>query len=89
MRIDLVHILNRALEFTNHKFKPDCPALMTYEKTRPNEFGSMTARKGDIKPQYYKGQTWLFKTTGDHARPYKTKRGHIRPHTAIQYHNVP
>ena len=39
-------------------------------ETRPNEFGSMTARKGDIKPQYYKeqGHTWLHKTIKDHKR---------------------
>ena len=51
----------------------------------------MTARKGDIKPHYYKeqGLTWLHKTTGDHTRTYMITRGHIRPHMAIQYHNVP
>ena len=43
-------------------------------ETRPNEFGSMTARKCDIKPQHYKeqGHTWLYKAI-------KTTRGHIRP----------
>ena len=28
--------------------------MLDYENTRTNEFGSMTARKGDIGPQYYK-----------------------------------
>ena len=61
----------------------------------------MTARKGDIKSQYYKQQDhiWLHKTIQDyrrsyeatkgHERPCKINRSHIRPHTAMQYHNVP
>ena len=42
--------------------------------SRPNEFESiMTARKGNIKPQYYKeqGHTWLHKTVKDNKRSYK------------------
>ena len=67
--------------------------------TRPNEFGSKTARKDDIKPQYYNGKghtLWANKDhtrakeiTQGHIRPYKSTRGHIRPHRAIQLHNVP
>ena len=37
-------------------FTSQCRKIVQFsrDKTRPNEFGSMTARKGDIKPQYYK-----------------------------------
>ena len=34
-------------------------------KTRPNEFGFMTARKGDIKPEYYKDQGHTHMATQD------------------------
>ena len=44
----------------------------------------MTARKGDIKPQYYKeqGHTWLHKTIKDHKRSYKATERNTRPYKA-------
>ena len=56
-----------------------------------NEFGSMTERKGDAKPQYFiKNMARLHKTTEDHTRPHKAIRGHIRvwPHMTSLYNNV-
>ena len=57
------------------------------ESTRPNEFGSMTARKGDIKPQYYKeqGHTWLYNTIQDHRRSNKAIQGHVRPYRGARF----
>ena len=43
-------------------------------KTRPNEFGSMTTRKGDIKPQNYKEQ--------DHIRPHNAIYDYTRLYKA-------
>ena len=53
--------------------------------TRPNEFGSMTARKDHIKVRYVaiKG---LYKTI---KRPYNTIKDHTRQCKAIQYHKRP
>ena len=61
----------------------------------PNEFGSMTARNGDIIPQYdtatqyHKIHIKPCKAIQGHVRPCKTMQGYTRPHSAIQYHNVP
>ena len=51
----------------------------------------MTARKGDMKPEYYKeqAQTWLYKTTGNYIRPYKTTRGYIRTYKATHGNSIP
>ena len=48
--------------------------ICRYSLTRPNEFGSMTARKGDTKP--WKAIKRSYKTT---KRPHKTLKGHTRP----------
>ena len=79
--------------------------VANFRETRPNEFESMTARKGDIIPQYdiatqyhkrplkpckaIQGHVKPCKPMQGHARPCKTMQGHTRPHSAIQYHNVP
>ena len=48
----------------------------TYEvKTRPNEFGSMTARKDDILPNK--------PIKRPYNMPYKTTQGHTRPHMSM------
>ena len=41
--------VNFAIHFGSRPFLGTLSCL-----TRPNKFGSMTARKGDIRPQYYK-----------------------------------
>ena len=47
--------------------------------TRPNEFGSMTAREDDMK-------NMQFKAIKDHTRPSKAIQGHTRPYKPIQAH---
>ena len=58
------------------------PLSSTKMKYKTKWFWCMTARKGDIKPQYYKekGHTWVYKTTWDRTRPYKAKYGSSIPY---------
>ena len=58
-------------------------------RTRRNEFGSMTARKGNAKPlktiRPYKTIKRPHKTLKGHERPYKTTiaQGHAQSHKAM------
>ena len=60
-------------------------------RTRRNEFGSMTARKGNAKPlktikRPYKTIKRPQKTLKGHERPYKTTIGRSRTCSVLQGH---
>ena len=59
------------------------------KRIRTNEFGSMTARKGDICKATILQITRPHMARQDHTRPHNIIKGHIRPYKATQCHTRP